>query len=99
MDESSTNAALSPRYGRAPKGERAHGKHLGTGEERDFDLFDQRGGYGGLHEPPGSQALQCQGARSLREGGFQRTLALKLERLKEAHPEAERVEPQEEQAA
>ena len=26
MDESSTNVALRPRYGRAPKGERARGK-------------------------------------------------------------------------
>jgi transposase len=26
VDESSTNVALTPRYGRAPKGERAHGK-------------------------------------------------------------------------
>ena len=26
MDESSTNVALTPRYGRAPKGERAYGK-------------------------------------------------------------------------
>jgi transposase len=26
VDESSTNIALTPRYGRAPKGERAHGK-------------------------------------------------------------------------
>src|ERR671938_1653693 len=26
VDESSTNIALTPRYGRAPRGERAHGK-------------------------------------------------------------------------
>jgi hypothetical protein len=26
VDESSTNVALTPRYGRAPRGERAHGK-------------------------------------------------------------------------
>ena len=26
MDESSTNVALTPRYGRAPRGERAYGK-------------------------------------------------------------------------
>jgi hypothetical protein len=26
VDESSTNVALAPRYGRAPKGERARGK-------------------------------------------------------------------------
>jgi len=26
VDESSTNVALTPRYARAPKGERAHGK-------------------------------------------------------------------------
>jgi len=46
----------------------------------------------GRHEPPGSEALQCIGGFPLRKGGFQKSLVLKLERLEEAHPEAERVE-------
>jgi hypothetical protein len=43
----------------------------------------------GRHEPPGPEARKRQGGFALRKGGFQKSLALKLERLEEAHPEVE----------
>jgi transposase len=46
----------------------------------------------GAYEPAGSQALQRQGGRRLREGGFQKSLPLKLEQLGESYPEAEAVQ-------
>jgi hypothetical protein len=46
----------------------------------------------GAYEPAGPQAIERQGGRSLRKGGFQKSLALKLEKLKAAHPEAESVQ-------
>jgi hypothetical protein len=43
----------------------------------------------GRHEPPGPEARKRQGGFALRKGGFQKSFALKLERLEEAHPEVE----------
>ena len=43
----------------------------------------------GGYESPGTKTLQCSRGPSLREGGFQKSLGLKLEKLEQAHPEAE----------
>ena len=42
----------------------------------------------GAYEPPGPQALQRPGGLSLRAGSFQKSLPVKLEKLKQAHPKA-----------
>ena len=47
---------------------------------------------GALQPPGGPEALQQPGGRRRRAGGLQKNLPLKLQKLEEAHPEAEEVE-------
>jgi hypothetical protein len=56
VDESSTNVALIPRYGRAPKGERALGwcSTEELGQERHTHLLDRALGDGTIDEHRGT---------------------------------------------
>jgi hypothetical protein len=67
VDESSTNIALTPRYARAPKGERAHGKApQELGQERHPHFLDHAFGDGSLYEHRGSIGYRL--VRALHEG-------------------------------
>jgi hypothetical protein len=50
VDESSTNVALTPRYRRAPKGERAFGKALLEVSASDARAYFEHRGYAKPHE-------------------------------------------------